>query len=293
MKILIDPSMIWFNPYDENKFEYLNDVTSLIEKLLNVTHITSNIYINFLVKLMNDPFDEYRETYNKKNQIIRNLFDMLDTANIIDLDIYSNNNTLPSNFHLQNNEAVNNYFFRTLNYITQNNIECLFFLSLDNQNYIGNINANMHIIRHIYKEINSYLSLLISDGTLLKEDGIFTPTLSSPLPNKWLVGEYQEIRKDLIKKGKSSNTIFLDLGKEVAFRNGYIFDDFLTKINNNAIRNIFKSKEEPFIYLSTDVEHGAIEVFDYKPEHQGEYSYIGILKPNSKDTKKHKIKLFR
>lgn len=68
---------------------------------------------------------------------------------------------------------------------------------------------------------------------------------------------------------------FKKIGREVAFRNGYSLDEYLTKINNEAIQEIFSTKIRPIIYLSTDTEHGAFESFDEHGRHLGEFSYEG------------------
>lgn len=294
MKILIDPSIIWFHPYTKEKFNYLVDVTDLIEKMLKIKHISCDLYLLFLQKLIKDPFDNYRETHSKKNQIVSRLFSMLDEEKVINLRNYTEDmSILSEKYILSYNDDVNKYLYKILTYIKKNNIECLLFLSLDNHDCVEKIGDTIHFIRHIYEETNSYLSVIISNGEFLEDDSILSPTLNEPLPNKWLTEKYQAIRKEIIKSGKASNALFLDFGREVSLRNGYTFDEYLTRINNNAIREIFKSKTKPTIYLSTDVEHGAIEVFDDKPEHQGEYSYTGNKKPNSKDPKKHKIILHK
>jgi len=294
MKLIFDPSLIWVLPYDENKFQYLDELINCVNRLFDNNHISSDLLINLLQKLNKEPFDTYREPASKKKKIIRSLFQLLDTTETVIISNHkSGNELLPSNFSLSYNEDANNYFNKLISYVSENNIECILFLSSDNYNVNIEISPLIHYIRHIYKEEDSYLALLISKDIGLKKDAIVPPTLDKPLPNNWLTREYQTIRKELITSGNASNVAFLSLGKEVSLRNGYVYDEYLTKINNSAIREIFKSKTKPFIYLSTDVEHGAIEVFDSKPEHQGESNYIGNIKKGSKDPKKHKIILHK
>lgn len=295
MKLLLDPLMIWFSPYNNIEFQYLENTIDLISKLLNIKHIASDTFLLYLQKLIKEPFGNYRESESKKKQIISSLFKILDNENIVylqDDDIITS--SLPSEFNYTYNNDVNEYFVKIIDYLVRNSdIECILFLALSNHKIATTIGNNIHYIRHIYKEENSYLADLISNNLVIKNNSIIAPTLKQPLPNKWLTKEYNNIRINLIESGQSSIVAFLSLGKEVSLRNGYIFDKYLTQINNSAIREIFKSKTKPVIYLSTDVEHGAIEVFDYKPEHQGEFSYEGNLKPNSKDPIKHKIILHK
>lgn len=294
MKLVIDPSLIWSLPYDEDKFKYLDELINFVDKLLVEKHISSDLLIPLLQKLNKEPFDKYREPTSKKKEIVRKLFDLLDTTERVILSDYKcADGLIPSDYISSYNDDVNIYFNKLIQYIIENTIECVLFLSPDNFKINDEIVSFIHYIRHIYKEENSYLAVLISEGVGLKKDIIIAPTLDKPLPNKWLTKEYQTTREEIIKSGKASITAFLSLGKEVSLRNGYLFDEYLTKINNGAIREIFKSKTKPIIYLSTDVEHGAIEVFNSKPKHQGESNYIGDIKKGSKDPKKHKIILHK
>lgn len=294
MKLIIDPSLIWALPYNEDKFKYLEELIDFANNLFENKHISSDLLIPLLKKLNKEPFDKYREPTSKKKGIVRKLFDLLDsTERVILYDYEYKDELLPINYTSSYNDDVNIYFNKLIQYIIENNIECILFLSPDNFKINDEIISSIHYIRHIYKEENSYLAVLISKGVGLKKDIIISPTIDKPLPNKWLTKEYQIIREELIKSGKASIAAFLSLGKEVSLRNGYLYDEYLTKINNGAIREIFKSKTKPIIYLSTDVEHGAIEVFNSKPEHQGESNYIGDIKKGSKDPKKHKIILHK
>lgn len=93
--------------------------------------------------------------------------------------------------------------------------------------------------------------------------------------------------------GKSGVQIFLELGQEVALRNRYIKDEYLTRINNAAIREIFKSQTKRPWYLSTDIEHGAIEVCDENGHHIDEYTYEGAPQNKQDKSRKHDIKLKR
>ena len=89
--------------------------------------------------------------------------------------------------------------------------------------------------------------------------------------------------------GNISN--FKKIGREVALRNGYAFDSYLTKTNNEAIREIFTSKQRPIIHISTDIEHGAFEAFNERGKHLGEFSYEGRM--TQKPSKDHIIKIKR
>lgn len=96
--------------------------------------------------------------------------------------------------------------------------------------------------------------------------------------------------QDELTLGESDKKpIYLKIGAEVAARNGYVRADKIAKLNRNGIRHIFKYEGEDTIYISIDVEHGAIEVFNSKGKHQGEYGYKGELLSSSDKEGKHDI----
>ena len=95
----------------------------------------------------------------------------------------------------------------------------------------------------------------------------------------------------MISDGMGDALNFLRIGREVALRNRYAINPYLTRINNEAIREIFTSPSSPTIHISTDIEHGAFEAFNEKGNHLGEFSYEGkMTKGPSKD---HTLKLNR
>ena len=117
------------------------------------------------------------------------------------------------------------------------------------------------------------------------------PTHENPLPNSDLCKAYSAIRVELIATGLADIPNFKRIGREVALRNGYAFNPYLTRINDEAIREIFTSPSRPIIHISTDIEHGAFEVFNEKGNHLGEFSYEG--KMTQGPSKDHTIKLKR
>ena len=148
-------------------------------------------------------------------------------------------------------------------------------------------------VNHIYEEYDSNIAQIISDGAYINGGQVVEPRKSNPLPNIGLCLEYTKIREKLISNGKSGVQIFLELGQEVALRNRYIKDEYLTRINNAAIREIFKSQTKRPWYLSTDIEHGAIEVCDENGHHIDEYTYEGVPQNKQDKSGKHDIKLKR
>lgn len=290
MRIIIDPSLIWFNHEDsmEEYFEYLKSVTDFIDKYLDITLLTSTEILSLLRKLNKDPFSSYRETQQQKTKIIRNLMCHIDTDDIVTL--LDETIILPKLVTSESKEA-NETFQKLLNYSAKNNIECLLFLALNNHTYNDAVPHNIKLVRHVYRETDSHLAGLFSTSSYVNKENFLQATKKKPLPNKDLCTGYTAIRNALIQDGKGGIPLFLKLGKEVVYRNGYIKDDYLTKINNSAIREIFRKDIKNSWYLSTDVEHGAIEVCDETGRHIDEYTYEGVAQHKRDKSGKHNIKL--
>lgn len=70
MKLVIDPSLIWSLPYDEDKFKYLDELINFVDKLLVEKHISSDLLIPLLQKLNKEPFDKYREPTSKRKKLL-------------------------------------------------------------------------------------------------------------------------------------------------------------------------------------------------------------------------------
>lgn len=121
------------------------------------------------------------------------------------------------------------------------------------------------------------------------------PTPNCPLPNVDICKEYINIRNKMIKDGHDAIEVYRKIGTEVALRNNYHYDDFLTHINSNSgcIRHIFKSNSSPYIYLSIDVRHGNFEVCDSSGFHIDEYTYDNEKQNKHDPTGKHNIKLHK
>lgn len=225
-----------------------------------------------------DPFGEYRENEILKNEIISKIwknFDFSNTNDVVFLNNYKDE-LIPKSFVPVEREDIKEYLNNLWGLILEAKYDVVFFMCRKNHKWNEPVNDRTHFVRHIYRELDSYIGELFSCGELIKEKNLKIPTIRSPLPNTQLCSEYVKIREKTINAGQADKQIFLKLGKEVAYRNGYILDEELTRINRDAIREIFRSKTKPIVYLSIDFEKGAFEVCNYKGDHIGEYSYEGI-----------------
>lgn len=293
MKILLDPCLLWFKEHPEtnDNFNYLRDVVNFIEKYLNAKYFSSNEFFSILSKILKEPFGDYRETKQAKVDIIQKIWKNTDLEEIVNLD-----EECSSTYYdelMCSNSDYNDFFWKSINYMIRSSSNCSVFLSLHNHSLTTERIANVHYVKHIFLETNSYLGELFSNGGDIISKNFIQATKENPLPNGELCKRYSQIREKQIQQGEGDISFFLELGREVALRNGYIKDDYLTRINNGAIREIFRTKRKHTWYLSIDVEHGAIEVCDERGKHIDEYSYEGIPQDKHDNTGRHDIQINR
>lgn len=291
MNIVLDPSLIWFNTDGSDDFQYLCEVVEFIDRYLELKYLVSWHFVKLLYRISKDPMEGYRESEQRKQDIIHMIWKGIDIDSIQDLEKYSPT-VLPAGFELPERADLKQYLNEIFGYAESENAEILFFLALNKQDWNGPCYYSIKYVRHIFRELESHLAVLISNGTELKKGCLRHPSHENPLPNPDLCKEYSKMRTELIRTGKGDIPNYKKIGKEVAFRNGYRFNDYLTRINNSAIRDIYSTAHKPIIHLSTDTEHGAFEAFDESGVHLGEFSYEGkqTKKPSPVD---HKIILKR
>mgnify|MGYP003363433351 FL=1 len=148
-----------------------------------------------------------------------------------------------------------------------------------------------YFINHYAEELNSNISKWISGfrSTLVK--GVIAPTTDMPLPNSKLCSNYKSVL-DTISHGKGDKkSDYILVGSEVAYRNGYSEDHKTERLNRGAIRKIFVCDQADKVFVSIDVENGALEAFNKRGRHLGAYSYIGKQTDSPDKSGKHDIKV--
>jgi hypothetical protein len=290
MKMVLDPSLIWFGSNHKENFEYLDKVVEFIETYIDLKYLASSNFLSRLICLLRDPMNGYSASEEQKNVIISRIWKSLDNANVVDLSRYSTA-TMPDSYEPPERQDLQDYITEIFGYAENEKVELLMFLALKNHKCKSNTHGSIVFAKHIYKELGSYLAEMFSNGEHIKRDNIVKPSYHNPLPNSDLCKEYSTIRIELIAAGMGDISNYKRIGHEVALRNGYVFNPYLTKINNEAIREIFTWQPRPTIHISTDIEHGAFEAFTEKGNHLGEFSYEG--KMTQGPSKDHTIKLKR
>lgn len=124
------------------------------------------------------------------------------------------------------------------------------------------------------------------------------PSADNPLPSvefsDMLVNNnWDEFRRELKKYPKEKIGMIKKMAKTVAEINGYEFNPKCgssEQERTKSLRQIFEAaKGRKKIYLSTDFEKGAFEVYNHRGEHQGEYSFDGRQTQKADNSGDHDI----
>ena len=101
---------------------------------------------------------------------------------------------------------------------------------------------------------------------------------------------------ELVRSVRDNKATLYDLAVEIAKRNGYIYDDKLTKSEKKRrgtrLSAVFKVKKHGvFQYLSLDTENGQFEVCDKRGNHIGVWNFSGTKTHDADKDGGHDIKL--
>lgn len=289
MKILLDPSIYWFED-DENKIinlKYWDKVTGIIEKYFDIKYISSNEIIKTLYRLNREPTNFNKQYSEKKQLLIKRLFSNLDYENNIN-EKDTKDYILPPEFIITSDNLINKCFTNILDYVVSNNEECLLFLSLKNHN-VKISEDTLFLVNHISGEINSKITELIANKEHIRND-LKVPTLIDPIPFDDLCDNFLVLQNSLVKKNNKIS-VFWEITREVALRNLYTYDEIVTSKNasTNHKRRIYTYQKK--LYISADFESGCFELCDSKGIHQGEISYTGDQLSPKDVTGKHNINI--
>ncbi len=202
-------------------------------------------------------------------------------------EVTKNTSEIFKNVNLKFSEG----YIDKISFIEKKNEEIV--IVLDPHNFSQDIkkieNRKIYFLNDYKKELNSNIGKWVVQHKFLRQEKLKKPKLDVPLPNIELCDKYKQLQDELTSGESDKKPIYLKIGAEVAARNGYVRDNKIEKLNRKAIRHIFKYKGDDTIYISIDVEHGAIEVFNSKGKHRGEYGYKGELLSSSDKMGKHDI----
>lgn len=152
--------------------------------------------------------------------------------------------------------------------------------------------ARICFVGNYDEEIESNIGQWLQDDIVIQGT---SATAKNWFPMSDLCNGYKRWRADLLKSSSKDYriSVFEEIGKEVAKRNKYQYDQRLTYINKKKSggdkRQVFKSLTSD-VYLSTDFENGGFEVYDKNAKHQGQYNFNGEHDKDA-DQKSHPLYL--
>lgn len=276
MKILFDPNFIIIKDDMENAVRF-DEMFDFLNKYLTENFYLTSELLNNITNFLNPAINSSKQLQDLK---LCNIYRLLKSIKIEPIPVNNSFRKLKSFvFSCDNNKNLQQNFVSFCAYLENNNEEVLLFLTDKNIQVKKQIN-NFYFVLDIYKDLDSSIGKLISEGhAVINSNAIIKPTLQNPLPNNDLCKDYDQVCEELKKGIADKKSVYIDVCKEVALRNGYEKNNKVTKKNrsNNHIRHIFSSKGKDKIYLSADVENGGIEVCNRNGVWQGARSYTGDL----------------
>lgn len=243
---------------------------------------------------MGHPWNQYKGNLTLQTSIIQTYGDLIKLINKSYCDLGSIKPAEPCavwNYNTKSN--IFDEFLKQINFFKANLNDHTFLLGIANNklkcplNFKG-FKSEIHPISDVNDvSFSNGFRNLITVGICLE------PSLTEPFPNKKWCANYDNVQKDLFKnKGCDKIKTYRDIVCEVALRNGYIKEDRISRINSiGCIRDIYVSHCSSTVYISADVRHGRIEVFNSRGKHQGEYTYAGVLINESDISGNHDIKV--
>lgn len=293
---------------DEEQIKHFNYLQNLIdfiyEKCTSSKVLLSLIEFEAIQNLQEHPWNQYEslQQYNSLPILYQKFWHIVDCYNFID----STQTEMPTaissiKYNSQNDALCYKEFLKHISLIKGEPQNYIVFMGTANYKLLTPLkfllNNQFEYELNPIMDINNEDVMLFSEGVrmLLLQNRSNKPTIQKPLPNEDLCSSFLNWQnKNIIGLDKNARiSLYRKVVNEVALRNGYIKDKTLSKINSNAgkIRDIYKSNSKPTIYISADIENGAIEVMDNNGKHLGEYTYLGKKNKEPDRSGKHNIKL--
>lgn len=278
VKILLSPCLLDFSVYTSEKdkrihIEEISHICCFISECLDEPEILyfynqTNILLNILSVNYNNDTALYNQTATILS-ILQSYHHKVVQKNI------ENNIDISASFSIGNDDYSDS-FAKCLKYCREKDFNGYIFIGKENKDYEGNSitnNSNMVCLRNPYTcNFN-----LIEDN--IKDD---LPFENIFFKNEKIC-EHTNYYFKLVEGSKSQRQeYFFSYGEIAAIRNGYIYDDKLSRLNSRRMgtrRDVYvkySSANKPRYYISVDTEHGGLELFkDGKPHpvHKGEFNF--------------------
>lgn len=292
---LLDSSNCKTLEEERNHYKKISENVTFIETCLESPELDWILGSPYSTNTLSPP--KYTQDSSLNNQIKINIFGKLQK-------MFSNNS-----FNLDGHEDAvlnTNYILPSISYTT---LYLKYLSYLINNEYMGYVflgDSNRKLEGECPQKVTKEKQKLIClhNPYLCKyeliSDHICSPNSENKYFESFKLCEYTNDYFISIKgKNKSErNEDFFRFGEITAIRNGYVYDDNLSKINSRRFgkrRDVYTKykNKKPAYYLSIDTEHGGLELFKHSqkdPEHLGEYNFSCINTQKAKP-KTHKLYL--
>lgn len=284
-RILLDDKF-----YDNKPNKYLYQLLDVLKKYFDADIV--------IFEPFTKPVKTYNHSYN--GQMIN--FEILRTHKIQKFNL---SDVIPGRDIFFNSLGFSEIFIGKLNYILNkypSDFIIIPYVYAQEHRFLRykNYQDKVFFIGNIDEEIESNIANWIKKDELIHID---TPSFENKFPAFEFCNGFDEWRNGILKSVSSNDddkiSTFQKIALEVATRNKYIYDSYLTALNKNKAkrdkngnspkRQIFKTKKLD-VYLSTDFMHGGFEVYNKKPTHQGQYKFNGEFE-KAPDDNSHQLYL--
>lgn len=253
-----EAEIVFFEPfYSQPKSFHLDFYSQLINKKILKTHKSKKYDLNKLKEVKEDIFDDKLPF----SQLL------IDKINYILLENPEDKIIVPLVYNIQNRKVAEKKY-----------------------------EDKLFIIGNFDEEVESNIADWIEANEVIH---MSMPTIDNIFPAHELCGGFDKWRSNILQPNYDGDKIsdISAIGKEVAKRNNYKYNVYLTKnnkLNASKDKNRYSPKRQVFVndeksvYLSTDFENGGFEVYDKNKVHQGQYKFNGNFEKKA-DGKGHKL----
>ena len=276
-KILIDEK---FYQTSIEQQKYLNDFLLVVENFFNAKLV------------MFEPFATSTKSYNRSSRFREVNHSILKTHKV---DKYDAGLVSEAEDIALNNLGFTKAFVGKIKYIlsiSEDNIVVIPYIKDRRHRELQQkqLNDKIFFIGNFDQEVDSNIKRWIQQDELIQ---ISVPSFNNKFPASVLCNGYNEWRSEILRSNSIDDKIATlhKIGMEVAERNKYTYDSKLTALNKRKAkkrdgqspkRQVFKSPKLD-VYLSTDFENGGYEVYNSKPDHQGQYKFNGDFEKEADD----------
>lgn len=282
--------------YIQKHIEHFTNTLDFIKEYESICQLNfTTLQMSQLYNPTDYPWSKYKECYQQHFAII-NLYKKLVSLPIQMYDASEYCKAIPYQA-MSYYKSANSFdeFCKLVNLFCDNSLDSIIFFGL-----LNNFNIDSVCFKcksHNYNSLAVYdcknlFSTAIRELYYSKVDKkTIIPTLEHPLPQKNITKNFYGHLQELLISGHDKIEAHIEVGTQVALWNNYSFNEKVTELNsiNNKIRKIFNSNTKPLIYLSIDLRHPEVEIYNCNGKHEDAFGYDERKKGKQDKTGKHDI----